>query len=49
VAAVQRPRVTPHEAAYLDPDQVRAVLSAAQSTRCVPLFTLLVNTSLRAR
>ena len=33
VAAVQRPRVTRREADYLTPDQVRSVLSAAQSTR----------------
>jgi integrase len=47
VAAVRRPRVTRREADCLTPDQVRAVLSAAQSTRYAPLFTLLVNTGLR--
>jgi integrase len=47
VAAVKRPRVTRHEAGYLTPDQVRAVLSAAEGTRYAPLFTLLVNTGLR--
>jgi integrase len=47
VAAVKRPRVTRHEASYLTPDQVRAVLSAAGGTRYAPLFTLLVNTGLR--
>jgi integrase len=47
VAAVKRPRVTRKEADYLSSDQVRAVLSAAQSTRFAPLFTLLVNTGLR--
>jgi integrase len=47
VAAVQRPRVTRREAGYLTPDQVRSVLSAAQSTRFAPLFELLVNTGLR--
>jgi integrase len=33
VAAVKRRRVTRHEASYLTPDQVRAVLSAAGGTR----------------
>ncbi len=47
VAAVKRPRVTRHEASYLTPGQVRAVLSAAGGTRYAPLFTLLVNTGLR--
>jgi integrase len=47
VAAVKRPRFTRHEASYLTPDQVRAVLSAAEGTRYAPLFTLLVNTGLR--
>lgn len=47
VAAVKRPRVTRHEGGYLTSDQVRAVLSAAQSTRFAPLFELLVNTGLR--
>jgi hypothetical protein len=37
VAAVKRPRVTRHEASYLTPDQVRAVLSAAEGTRYAPL------------
>ena len=45
--AVKRPTVTRHEASYLTPDQVRAVLSAAGGTRYAPLFTLLVNTGLR--
>ena len=46
-AAVKRPRVTRREADYLSSEQVRAVLSAAQSTRYAPLFELLVNTGLR--
>ena len=32
-AAVKRPRVTRREADYLSAEQVRAVLSAAQTTR----------------
>ena len=47
VTAVKRPRVTRREASYLTPDAVRAVLSAAGSTRYAPLFPLLVNTGLR--
>jgi len=46
-AAVARPKVTPKEAAYLSPDQVRALLSASQATRYAALFALLVNTGLR--
>lgn len=46
-AAVKRPRVTRREADYLSSEQVRAVISAAQSTRYAPLLELLVNTGLR--
>jgi integrase len=35
-AAVKRPRATRREADYLSSEQVRAVLSAAQSTRYAP-------------
>ncbi len=47
VAAVKRPRVTRHEASYLTPDQVRAVLSAAGAPVTRRFSTLLVNTGLR--
>jgi integrase len=46
-SGMKRPRVTRHEASNPTPDQVRAVLSAAEGTRYAPLFTLLVNTGLR--
>ena len=46
-AAVRRPRVTAHEAAYLTPDQVRQLLDQAATSRYAPLFELLVNTGLR--
>lgn len=45
--AVRRPRVSPKEAAYLTPDQVRDLLVAATATRFSALFELLVNTGLR--
>lgn len=48
VAAVKRPSVrASREAAYLTPDQVRALLEAAKDSRYQPLFALLVNTGLR--
>jgi integrase len=46
-AAVKRPRVSPTEATYLTPPQVRALLTGALSSRYAPLFALLVNTGLR--
>jgi integrase len=46
-AAVKRPKVTSKEAASLTPDQVRALLDAAQGSRYAPVFELLVNTGLR--
>lgn len=46
-AAVKRPKVQQAEAEYLTPDQVRALLSAAQRSRYAALFDLLVNTGLR--
>jgi integrase len=46
-AAVKRPRVSPTEATYLTPTQVRALLTGAQSSRYAHLFALLVNTGLR--
>jgi len=44
---IRRPRVEHHEAEYLSPVQVRALLAAAESTRYAALFTLMVNTGLR--
>jgi integrase len=46
-AAVKRPKVTSKEAAYLTPEQVRALLESAKASRYAPLFSLLVNTGLR--
>jgi integrase len=46
-AAVKRPTVAAREAASLTPDQVRAVLSAAQQSRYAPLFAVLAGTGLR--
>lgn len=46
-AVVTRPKVEHHEAAYLAPDQVKALLAASDSTRYRPLFELMVNTGLR--
>ncbi len=46
-AAVKRPKVTARESAYLTPEQVRALLEAAQHSRYAPLFALLVNTGMR--
>ena len=46
-AAVKRPKVTAKESVFLTPEQVRALLDAAKSSRYAPLFSLLVNTGLR--
>ncbi|MHA6509525.1 tyrosine-type recombinase/integrase [Tessaracoccus sp. Y1736] len=46
-AVVTRPKVEHHEAAYLTPDQAKALLAASDSTRYRPLFELMVNTGLR--
>jgi integrase len=46
-AAVKAPKVSPQEAAYLTPDQVRQLLKAAQTSRYAKLFEFLVNTGLR--
>lgn len=46
-AKATRPRVEHHEAAYLTPDQVRALLAASDTTRYRPLFEMMVNTGLR--
>lgn len=46
-AVVKRPKVDHHEAAFLTPGQVRALLAAAEGSRYAPLFQLLVNTGLR--
>lgn len=46
-AAVKRPKVTATEAAYLSPDQVAALLKAAEPSRYAAMFALLVNTGLR--
>lgn len=46
-AVVRRPKVDHHEAAFLTPAQVRALLAAAQGSRYAPLFELLVHTGLR--
>jgi integrase len=46
-AVVKRPRVTAKESSFLTPEQVRALLEAAKSSRYAPLFSLLVNTGLR--
>jgi len=46
-AVIKRPKVEHHEAEYLTPPQVRALLEAAQTSRYVELFTLMVNTGLR--
>jgi integrase len=40
VAAVKRPKVSATDAAYLIPEQVRAVLSAAKATRYVLLVSI---------
>lgn len=47
VHAVRRPKVTAMEAAYLKPEQVRSLLTAAEGGRYAPLFALLVHTGLR--
>lgn len=47
VHAVRRPKVTAMEAAYLKPEQVRSLLTAAEGSRYAPLFALLVHTGLR--
>lgn len=44
---VKRPKVTPVEARHLEPEQVRALLVAASTTRYASLFELLANTALR--
>ncbi len=44
---VARPRVPRHEAAYLSPADVQAVLDEAVGSRYAPLFDLLVNTGMR--
>lgn len=46
-ALVKRPKVEQQEAAYLSPEQVRALLEAAEGSRYRPLFELLVNTGMR--
>jgi integrase len=46
-AAVKRPKVTAKESVFLTPEQVRALLDAAKSSRYAPLFSLLVNTGVR--
>ncbi len=46
-AAVARPRVSRHEAAYLTPEEVRTLLAAASGSRYEPLFELLAHTGLR--
>ena len=46
-AVVKRPKVTAKESPFLTPEQVRALLEAAKSSRYAPLFSLLVNTGLR--
>jgi integrase len=46
-AAVKAPKVSPQEAAYLTPDQVRQLLEAARTSRYAKLFEFLVNTGLR--
>jgi len=46
-AVVKRPKVTTKEAAFLTPEQVRALLAAGKDSRYGHLFTLLVNTGLR--
>jgi integrase len=46
-AAVKRPKVTAKESAFLTPEQVRALLEAAKTSRYASLFSLLVNTGLR--
>ena len=45
--AARRPRITGREAAYLTPDQVRSLLTAAEGSRYAALFALLVNSGLR--
>jgi integrase len=46
-AVVKRPKVTAKESVFLTPEQVRALLDAAKSSRYAPLFSLLVNTGVR--
>jgi integrase len=46
-AVVKRPKVTAKESVFLTPEQVRALLESAKSSRYAPLFKLLVNTGLR--
>lgn len=46
-AAVKRPKAATTEAAHLTSAEVRALLTAAQGSRYVPLFELLVKTGLR--
>jgi integrase len=45
--AVRRPKVIGKEAAYLTPDQARTLLNAAEGSRYVPLFALLLSSGLR--
>jgi integrase len=47
-AEVERPSVTPKEAAHLEPGQVVALLKAAEKSRYSPLFQLLALTGLRS-
>ncbi len=46
-AEVSRPRVHRTEAGHLTPEELRALLVAAETTRYRPLFALLANTGLR--
>lgn len=46
-AVVKRPKVSQQEAAFLTPEQVRALIDAAGSSRYRPLLELLVNTGMR--
>ena len=46
-AAIRRPKVTPNEATYLSPGQIKHLLEASHRTRYGLLFELLVNTGLR--
>jgi integrase len=46
-AAVRRPRITPVEARFLEPTQIRALLSGASDSRYRLLFEFLVHTGMR--
>ncbi|MEY9853834.1 integrase [Leifsonia sp. EB41] len=46
-AALRRPKVEHHEAAYLNPNEVRHLLDAATGSPARPVFELLLHTGLR--